>query len=101
MDEIKVNDYPYKLHHPFSMTVAGVSSSGKTEFTKRLLSQVSTVIYPQPEQIVVSYEKNQPAYADISQSSNVKFIKGLDFSTKFDKRTLLVIDDQMTNVAKS
>ncbi len=95
----------FKLLHPFSMTVAGIGQSGKTEFVKRLILNSKEIIIPSPDQIVISYTENQEAYTDIcNQQTNVKLIKGLDFELDdFDsqKNSLLILDDQMCSIVQS
>ena len=42
----------FKLHHPFSMLVAGPGGAGKVEFVKQLLSLKCYIMMDPPERIV-------------------------------------------------
>ena len=58
---IPVMDYDiFKLHHPFSMLVAGPRGAGKSEFVKQLLSLKRFIMTNSPERIVWFYGKHQP-----------------------------------------
>ena len=80
--------------HPFTATIAGPSSSGKSVFCMRLIRNVSQCIAPPPERIVYCYSIYQPLF---DQFPNVEFVEGLTDLNMFDgvKRTLLIIDDLM------
>ena len=58
---IPVMDYDiFKLHHPFSMLVAGLRSAGKSEFVKQLLSLKRFIMTNPPERIVWFHGRHQP-----------------------------------------
>ena len=50
----------FKLHHPFSMLVAGPQGAGKSEFVKQLLSLKRFIMTNPPERIVWFYGRHQP-----------------------------------------
>ena len=50
----------FKLHHPFSMLVAGPRGTEKREFVKQLLSLKCYIMMNPPERIVWFYERHQP-----------------------------------------
>lgn len=80
--------------HPFTATISGPTSCGKTKFTMKLLENAGEMISPVPERIVWCYGVYQNAFDDLN---NVEFIEGLPDSNMFDgvKKTLLIIDDLM------
>ena len=58
---VPVMDYDiFKLHHSFSMLVAGPRGAEKTEFVKQLLSLKSYIMTDPPERIVGFYGRHQP-----------------------------------------
>ena len=86
-----------RFMHPFTAIIAGPSSSGKSMFCMRLISNARECIAPPPERIVYCsycYSVYQPLF---DQYPNVEFVEGLPDLNMFDgvKRTLLIIDDLM------
>ena len=58
---VPVMDYDiFKLHHPFSMLVAGPRGTGKNEFIKQLLSLKCYIMTNPPERIVWLSGRHQP-----------------------------------------
>ena len=58
---VPVIDYDiFKLHHPFSMLVAGPRGAGKNEFVKQLLSLKRFIMTNPPKRIVWFYGRHQP-----------------------------------------
>ena len=58
---VPLMDYDiFKLHHPFSMLVAGPRGAGKSEFVKQLLSLKRFIMMNPPERIVWFYDRHQP-----------------------------------------
>jgi hypothetical protein len=85
--------------HPFTCIIAGVTQSGKTQFVMNLIKNKTSLINPIPQNIVYSYSESQPAYSNVV-ANDVKFIHGMDFALDECQRTLLIIDDQMTDTMK-
>jgi hypothetical protein len=83
-----------RLKHPFTCTVAGPSTSGKTWFVFRLIKHVDQLIVPAPEKILYCYGEFQPSFSDFPE---VEFHEGLPDVSRFDRRqrVLLIIDDLM------
>ena len=50
----------FKLHHPFSMLVAGPQGAGKSKFVQQLLSLKHYIMMNPPERIVWFYGRCQP-----------------------------------------
>ena len=92
----------FKLHHPFSMVLAGPSSSGKTSLIKRVLENRNTLIEPPPQRVVYYYKIWQPLYEAIE---DVEFKKGLtpqeELTNTTDENNLYIIDDLMSEGTES
>jgi len=94
------------LTHPFSMLIAGGRKAGKTEFTKKLLSDMKGVIDKPIERIVWCYSKHQPELYEelIAINSVIEYIHGIpiDLDTTFDrtKTNLIILDDMMDEASK-
>ena len=98
MMEVACDDLALK--HPFTCLIAGPTMSGKTVFVKKLISNISEMIYPPPEKITWCYGGGwQDAFSDMP---NVDFVSGLNFTkSNSDLRTLLIIDDLMCETDES
>ena len=55
----------FRLEHPFTCMVAGMTGSGKTAWVRSLLQQASEAICLPSERIVWCYSKWQPAYTEM------------------------------------
>ena len=79
----------FKLHHPFSMFVAGPQGAGKSEFVKQLLSLKRYVMTNPPERIVWFYGRHQPdQFCSLTpEIPCIEFYKGLPTNIKvmFDR----------------
>ena len=93
--------------HPFTMTVSGPTSCGKTFFVKQLL-QNSRFIQPTIQRIIWLYRRWQPLYDDIQKTVRpyVEFIQGIPVDLEKDSfidpsvRNMIVLDDLMSTSAK-
>ena len=90
-----------RLKHPFTGIVAGPTACGKSTWVKNLITYQRDMIDPAPEQVIWFYGEWQPLYDTLS--GMVEFREGLaDLNTlKTKKRTLVIIDDLMTETDKS
>jgi len=88
------------LRHPFTATLAGPTSSGKTVHVFKLIDHISEMIVPVPTKIVYCYGEFQPIFA---KYPHVEFNEGLPDVTQFDGKepTLLIIDDLMNETNES
>ena len=103
---VPVMDYDiFKLHHPFSMLVAGPQGAGKSEFVKQLLSLKCFVITNPPERIVWFYGRHQPdLFCYLAQKIPcIEFYEGLPMNIEvmFDrsKQNICIIDDLMQSTS--
>ena len=103
---VPVMDYDiFKLHHPFSMLVAGPRGAGKTEFVKQLLSLKCYIMTNPPERILWFYGRHQPdLFHSLAQEIPcIEFYEGLSVNIEvmFDssKRNICIIDDLMQSAS--
>jgi hypothetical protein len=84
-----------RFKHPFTCQIVGVTGSGKSVFTFKLINEVKEMITPIPEKIIYCYGEFQEMFSDYPQ---VTFQEGLPDNDQFDgkQRTLLIIDDLMS-----
>jgi hypothetical protein len=62
------------LKHPFTCTVAGPTTSGKTQFVLRMIRHANKLIHPPPERILYCYGEFQPSFIELPQD---EFHEGL------------------------
>ena len=77
---VPIMDYDiFKLHHPFSMLVAGPRGAGKSEFAKQLLSLKRFIMTNNPERIVWFYGRHQlDLFCSLAQEIPcIEFYEGL------------------------
>ena len=89
--------YECRFLAPFTATIAGGTSSGKSTFIHRLIENASTMIHPPPEKILYAYGEWSPAF-ELIKCDGIEFKKGLDESMLTPenlegKRVFLVLDD--------
>ena len=87
---VPVMDYDiFKLHHPFSMLVAGPRGAGKSEFVKQLLALKRFIMSNPPERIVWFYGRHQPdLFCSLTQEIPcIEFYEGLptNIEVMFDR----------------
>ena len=87
---VPVMDYNiFKLHHPFSMLVAGPQGAGKSEFVEQLLSLKRFIMINPPERIVWFYGRHQQdLFCSLAQETPcIEFYEGLptNIEVKFDR----------------
>ena len=87
-----------RFKHPFTAVIAGPTSSGKTEFIKKLLRNIEDMITPTPHNILFCYGEWQPAYEDMKKYGlDIAFMEGLVHfdDLKPGPPKLIIIDDLM------
>jgi hypothetical protein len=99
----KVADFDRRLQSPFTMLVCGVTSSGKTTFTKELLEKQSMCIDKPISKVYYHYGIYQPAFNQMQRSiKNIQFREGVPENWEKEitgkEHTIIVIDDLMTEV---
>ena len=98
-----MNHSMFKLQHPFTLMVAGPTSSGKTFLTRRLIEDysVATTIAESPLKILWCYGVHQSLYKKpLGGTISIEYFDGLADESKIDsmKPNLIVIDDLMVEV---
>ena len=91
------------LKSPFTMTLTGSTQSGKSTLTSKILERRKEIIDPPIDRVMYCYQEYQPKLFDSIKSKvpNVIFHKGLPSEFGDGKPMLLVLDDLMSEIAKS
>ena len=102
------DNQPFTFKHPFSMTIAGPSCSGKTTWIKQVLKSSDKYIEPTPQNIVWFYKRWQPMYTEMQETiPNIEFIQNIPMNLNddslFDTRhpTVIIFDDLMKDATKN
>ena len=84
-----------RFKHTFTMVLSGPTGSGKTEWVKRFIHNISSVMNPIPEEIVWCYAEWQKGYQELE--NQVHFHEGIPNFESWDttKKRLVIIDDLM------
>jgi septin family protein len=83
--------------HPFCMTVAGPSQSGKTQFVYNVLKNTHNLIHPLPNNILYCYSNWQPIFNELKQDiKNIEFLPGVPEMDTIDN-CLVILDDLMAD----
>ena len=91
-----ISNIDLMFKHPFCMTVAGPSQSGKTHFVTNLLQNLKNLINPIPEKIIYCYSAWQDKFdLLVNEIENIEFKKGLDDLDNIEN-SLVILDDLMT-----
>ena len=98
---------PVKLLHPFTMSMSGPTSCGKTYLMKRILT-LTGLIQPAPERIIWLYKRWQPLYDEMQLMVRPRpeFVHGIPGNLDKDEFinpkicNLLVCDDLMSSFSK-
>ena len=59
--------YDARFHLPSNMMVVGPTSSGKTQWLKKLVQNISIIFSTKPECLLLFYKEWQPSYDDIQR----------------------------------
>ena len=97
MSEVEI-----QLKAPFTSMVIGPTGSGKTHFVFKLLKSAKDICSVAPERIIYCYGAWQPLFEQYVDEMNFKdgLIDASDVPND-GKHTIMVIDDLMTELAKS
>lgn len=99
-------EFDYRLHHPFAMSVAGASQSGKSTLIKDLLIQLDEVVDTKIDRVIYCYNEDEPDFAkEVEKKMKIQilFQKGMDLDVAAGNTipTLVVLDDFMEEASKS
>ena len=104
-----MNTYDIRLKAPYSMTLSGVSGSGKTTWTLNFFKNHHVLVTETPKHLIWLYGVAQPELFDEikrSFSGTCEFISGFpeNFYSVIEQRKqecIICIDDLMQDVANS
>ena len=78
--------------HPFTATVSGPTSCGKSSFVIRFIQHAYQIMSLQPSSIMWCYAEYQPVFETLP---NVKFHEGIPDVSQLVHGSLLILDDLM------
>ena len=91
-----INPKDIKFQHPFCMTFAGPTQSGKTFFIYNLLKNWDLYIDNVPEKILYCYSVWQPLYNKmLTDIQKIEFNNGLPETSNSLTNCLIILDDLM------
>ncbi len=94
--------------HPFTMTLSGPTSCGKTTQMLKMLQNNVSLFDPPPERIVYMYRRWQPMYDEMQSTVTppIEFVKGIPMDVEQDHYldstipNLIIMDDLMSVTSK-
>ncbi|KAF7636007.1 hypothetical protein Mgra_00004588 [Meloidogyne graminicola] len=100
MDSLTFSDKDFKFKLPFGMIISGPSSSGKTTFLLKFISESNELIYPKPKSILYCFgEMNM--LVPVLQKSGVNVLSGVPSEEQIKnlpKPLLLILDDLLLSI---
>ena len=94
--------------HPFTCTIAGPTSTGKTVLMRNILKNNDKTVYfknshPNPLKVLWSYGQWQDLYTQKINNCEIEYIDGLPSQYEIEnfKPHLIVIDDLMSELSKN
>ena len=105
-------EFDVRIKHPSTMILAGQTGSGKSFFTKKLLSSKKNIFAPSaPKHIILFYREWQKLYDEMKEEKLInEFVRGMpdekQLKTKMEKYIkkggcLLIFDDLMTDIGNT
>ena len=103
------NFFDLRFHHPSNFLISGVSNSGKTVLTRKLLNGTDTLFRPEaPNYVVLVYHTWQQTYQDMydegvinlcmNQIPDAETLREICEEYKSSGGVILVLDDQINNL---
>lgn len=93
---------------PTTCMISGATMSGKTNFIYRILRNAKGMFEVPPQKFIYCYNQYQPLFDDMEQNiPNLILYQGLPSGDQIEKwteaveHTVLILDDLMTQVARS
>jgi len=100
METLSFSDKELKFKLPFGMIISGPSSSGKSTFLLKFISETESLIDPKPKSILYCFGE-MSSIVPILQKSGVSVFSGVppdDLINKFQKPLLLILDDLLLSI---
>ena len=105
-------EFDVRIKHPSTMILAGQTGSGKSFFTKKLLSSKKNIFAPSaPKHTILFYREWQKLYDEMKEEKLInEFVRGMpdekQLKTKMEKYIkkggcLLIFDDLMTDIGNT
>lgn len=96
------NLQPFKFLNP-TVSLVGSTGSGKTHLLLNILKNVDTLFKPVPDNLVILYSQYQTLYEEFKTLNikSISLIKGIEYDFDYLQNSVLVIDDQMTEIYKN
>jgi len=90
-----------QFRHPFTALICGPTGCGKTELAKRIIDNLSTLVYPHVDKVYWHYAHYQPWFEQYGDK--IICLKGLPEIDKLDPDVpkILFIDDQMQQASST
>jgi hypothetical protein len=82
-----------EFRHPFTAIVAGPTGCGKTQFVLQFIRYANEIVNPPPQNIMWCYGAFQDVFRTVK---NVEFHDGIPEIDTLKRRTLLILDDLMS-----
>lgn len=100
------NPEHFFFKHPFTCIIAGPTQSGKTQFTKNLLTNCQKLIKPVPTRVIWCYGQVNDSQSQAIQNDvklRIDFVEGIPEEFELDKNenNVIVLDDLMHEVGGS
>jgi hypothetical protein len=93
-------DKDLKLHLPFSLIISGSSSSGKSTFLMKFITQAGQLVNPPPESILYCYGEYSSAVPAL-QKAGISVYSGVpteELIRKQPKPALIILDDLLYSI---
>nr|CAD2197103.1 unnamed protein product [Meloidogyne enterolobii] len=100
MDSLSFTDKDIKFKLPFGMIISGPSSSGKTTFLLKFITESKELIHPSPKSIVYCFGEMN-SIIPLLQKAGVNVISGIPNEEQiknFPKPLLLILDDLLLSI---
>nr|CAD2195492.1 unnamed protein product [Meloidogyne enterolobii] len=100
MDLINFLNKDIKLKLPFGLIISGPSSSGKSTFLLKFISQTDYLIHPTPKSILYCFGE-MSSIVPILQKSGISVYAGVpseDVISKLLKPSLIILDDLLLSI---
>lgn len=89
------------LQNPFTMTIAGSTSSGKTYFVRDLIKNRDKLFNEPVNKIYYHYSIWQDIFTEMEKEDGIIFIEGLPNMDELEPHSWLILDDLFSQLARN